>query len=226
MRFAARASRFTSNGNERRKGARLDPQEGALAGLLDHAREFDVFYIPTRYPNGLESGTPGDAFGQSQSERAREAAERIVEGARSVPRALTCRIVVLSIPRSGSHNTASREACVPSLASLSLRSSSLFLCSAVPRSPKFVVTEFEEFLDCGLLEKGACTSSVELAGSAPSGNLPTVQPIRFSSWIFLSDLRTRGCHQVVACDHSRVGLESLRSLGLRSLGQRFFTVPR
>jgi HEPN domain-containing protein len=57
---------------------RLDPPETALAELLDDARDLDVFYIPTRYPNGIESGTPGDAFGQHQSQRALEAAERIL----------------------------------------------------------------------------------------------------------------------------------------------------
>jgi HEPN domain-containing protein len=62
----------------------LDPPEPALRALLDDARDLDVLYIPTRYPNGLESGTPGEAFGARQSERALEAAERLVCAAEQV----------------------------------------------------------------------------------------------------------------------------------------------
>lgn len=57
----------------------LEPPESALRELLDDARDLDVLYIPTRYPNGLD--TPGEAFGARQSERALEAAERIVRAA-------------------------------------------------------------------------------------------------------------------------------------------------
>jgi HEPN domain-containing protein len=50
-----------------------------LAELIDGARELDLLYIPARYPNGLESGTPGEAFGSSQSARAIGHAQAIVE---------------------------------------------------------------------------------------------------------------------------------------------------
>lgn len=56
----------------------------ALAARLDDARDLDVFCIPTRYPNGLESGTPGEAFGAQQSGRAIAAAESIVAAADAV----------------------------------------------------------------------------------------------------------------------------------------------
>jgi HEPN domain-containing protein len=57
----------------------LVPPEPALHALLDAARELDLLYIPTRYPNGLASGTPGAAFGAAQSRRAIDLAERCVQ---------------------------------------------------------------------------------------------------------------------------------------------------
>ncbi len=52
--------------------------EDRFAGLADAARSLDVFYIPTRYPNGLPGGLPGRAFGADDSERALDRAERII----------------------------------------------------------------------------------------------------------------------------------------------------
>jgi hypothetical protein len=49
--------------------------------LADAGRELDLFYIPTRYPNGLDSGTPGEAFSASQSRRAIEHIAAIVDAA-------------------------------------------------------------------------------------------------------------------------------------------------
>jgi HEPN domain-containing protein len=59
----------------------LAPREARLDALLDGARELDLLYVPTRYPNGLETGTPGQAFSAAQSERALALAERFVEAA-------------------------------------------------------------------------------------------------------------------------------------------------
>ena len=59
----------------------LEPRSSAFDALLDAARELDLFYIPTRYPNGLETGTPAQAFSQAQSKRALELATRFVEAA-------------------------------------------------------------------------------------------------------------------------------------------------
>lgn len=61
----------------------LDPPVEALDALLDDARELDLFYISSRYPNGLETGTPAQAFSNSQSDRALDSAGRIVETVRS-----------------------------------------------------------------------------------------------------------------------------------------------
>lgn len=50
------------------------PQE-----LLESAAELDQYYIPTRYPNGFATGSPYEYFSASQSERAVEYAERVVQ---------------------------------------------------------------------------------------------------------------------------------------------------
>jgi len=57
---------------------RLDPRDPALDALLDAARELDLLYIPTRYPNGLQAGTPTQAFSAAQAERALAAAVRVI----------------------------------------------------------------------------------------------------------------------------------------------------
>jgi HEPN domain-containing protein len=64
----------------------LDPRDAPFDALLDAARELDLFYIPTRYPNGLERGTPGQAFAKAQSERALALAQRFTETARAALR--------------------------------------------------------------------------------------------------------------------------------------------
>ena len=49
-----------------------------LQGFLDDARELDLHYIPSRYPNGLVSGYPHQFYGESTAEHALKAAERII----------------------------------------------------------------------------------------------------------------------------------------------------
>ena len=62
---------------------KLSPRVATLDALIDTARELDLFYVPTRYPNGLDSGTPADAFSAAQSARAIEHAARFVDAART-----------------------------------------------------------------------------------------------------------------------------------------------
>ena len=38
-----------------------------LGELLSAARQLDLYYVPTRYPTGLDDGTPDDAFSSDQS---------------------------------------------------------------------------------------------------------------------------------------------------------------
>ena len=53
----------------------------SLTPMISAARELDLLYIPSRYPNGLQSGTPGEAFGVEQSSRAVDHASTILEAA-------------------------------------------------------------------------------------------------------------------------------------------------
>ena len=54
-----------------------------LRVLLAGARELDLLYLPTRYPNGLDDGTPQEAFSSEQSSRALGFAGEIVAAAAS-----------------------------------------------------------------------------------------------------------------------------------------------
>lgn len=65
----------------------LDPRAPALDASLDAGRELDLLYIPTRYPNGLDAGTPGQAFGDRQSHDALQLATSLVEAASQIVKA-------------------------------------------------------------------------------------------------------------------------------------------
>jgi HEPN domain-containing protein len=52
---------------------------GVPAGLVDDAKLLDKHYIPTRYPNGFDSGAPTDFFTAGEAAAAIAAAERILE---------------------------------------------------------------------------------------------------------------------------------------------------
>lgn len=45
--------------------------------LLDQARELDLHYIPSRYPNGIPSGYPHQFYGKKVADQALTAAEKI-----------------------------------------------------------------------------------------------------------------------------------------------------
>ncbi len=47
--------------------------------LFDCAKMLDKHYIPTRYPNGFDSGAPTDFYTRGESESALSCAERIIE---------------------------------------------------------------------------------------------------------------------------------------------------
>ncbi|NMA75497.1 MAG: HEPN domain-containing protein [Bacteroidales bacterium] len=56
------------------------------ASKLDHdfktiktaVSPLDIFYIPTRYPNGLPGGIPSEAFSEEDAKRALDMAEKVV----------------------------------------------------------------------------------------------------------------------------------------------------
>ena len=48
-----------------------------ITDLLDQARELDLHYIPSRYPNGIPSGYPHQFYSKKVAEQALTAAEKI-----------------------------------------------------------------------------------------------------------------------------------------------------
>ena len=49
----------------------------SMLDLLDDARELDLHYIPSRYPNGIPSGYPHQFYGKKNADRALVAAEKV-----------------------------------------------------------------------------------------------------------------------------------------------------
>ena len=47
--------------------------------LIEAAKSLDKHYIPTRYPNGFDSGTPGDYYTQKDAQEAIKNAREIIE---------------------------------------------------------------------------------------------------------------------------------------------------
>jgi len=50
--------------------ARCEEYVEGFSELREPCQELDVFYIPTRYPNGVPDGAPYEFFGPTHSERA------------------------------------------------------------------------------------------------------------------------------------------------------------
>lgn len=61
---------------------RIEPRVNVLDRLIDTMRDLDLYYIPTRYPNGIDSGTPREAFSESRATRAVRSAAADVEATR------------------------------------------------------------------------------------------------------------------------------------------------
>jgi HEPN domain-containing protein len=53
------------------------PKISTIIDLLDDARELDLHYIPSRYPNGIPSGYPHQFYGKKNAEQALAAAEKV-----------------------------------------------------------------------------------------------------------------------------------------------------
>ncbi len=58
--------------------------EPANEELLRYARELDLHYIPSRYPNAHPAGTPHEAYDEETSRRALSASRKIIEYVRRV----------------------------------------------------------------------------------------------------------------------------------------------
>lgn len=52
-------------------------------GLLNCARDLDRYYVPTRYPNSFESGSPYEYFARKDAEDALVCSKRIIEFCKS-----------------------------------------------------------------------------------------------------------------------------------------------
>ncbi|MBI4603743.1 MAG: HEPN domain-containing protein [Planctomycetes bacterium] len=52
-------------------------REPVLSSLLEAAKILDKYYIPTRYPNGLDAGAPADAYTRTEAQQAIAHAESI-----------------------------------------------------------------------------------------------------------------------------------------------------
>jgi HEPN domain-containing protein len=50
----------------------------ASANLIESGADLDKFYIPTRYPNGFDTGTPEDYYSKKDLESAISHAEKII----------------------------------------------------------------------------------------------------------------------------------------------------
>ena len=51
----------------------------SLVDLINEARELDLHYIPSRYPNGIPSGYPHQFYGRKNADQALTAAEKIFD---------------------------------------------------------------------------------------------------------------------------------------------------
>jgi HEPN domain-containing protein len=67
-------------------GHTITPLPGAFTGsdapgeeLVTCAKILDKHYIPTRYPNGLDSGAPADYYTRQEADTACECARRIID---------------------------------------------------------------------------------------------------------------------------------------------------
>ncbi len=62
-----------------REGGKKTP---GVMDLLDQARELDLHYIPSRYPNGIPSGYPHQFYGKKVADQALASAEKIFSSIR------------------------------------------------------------------------------------------------------------------------------------------------
>ena len=57
---------------------RLAEELEAPEEVLQACQKLDLLYIPTRYPNGLPEGYPGEFFGESQAKEVISFAEKVI----------------------------------------------------------------------------------------------------------------------------------------------------
>lgn len=57
----------------------MPPSVQPPARLVNHTKLLDKHYIPTRYPNGFESGAPTDFYTEEEAENAIQCAKDIIK---------------------------------------------------------------------------------------------------------------------------------------------------
>jgi HEPN domain-containing protein len=57
----------------------LNEKKEVSERLIEAAKSLDKHYIPTRYPNGFDSGMPGDYYTKKDAQEAIENARKIIE---------------------------------------------------------------------------------------------------------------------------------------------------
>lgn len=57
----------------------LNEKKEVSERLIEAAKSLDKHYIPTRYPNGFDSGMPGDYYTKKDAQEAIENAREIIE---------------------------------------------------------------------------------------------------------------------------------------------------
>lgn len=80
LHYLGGARLVTSHSLMRLLGA-LRSQHPQLSGLEEAARRLDLYYVPTRYPNGLPDDIPANVFSRAQASEAVTLARGIVESA-------------------------------------------------------------------------------------------------------------------------------------------------
>jgi HEPN domain-containing protein len=60
---------------------RAGRHDAAFAALRPRVGGLDLYYLPTRYPDGLPGGLPDEAFDQEQADRAIERAAEVLQAA-------------------------------------------------------------------------------------------------------------------------------------------------
>jgi HEPN domain-containing protein len=56
-----------------------EPDHSQLMALIDHSKQLDKLYIPTRYPDGLPDLTPSEVFSEADASTAIDHAWLIIE---------------------------------------------------------------------------------------------------------------------------------------------------
>jgi len=75
-------SRRSCTSRERRECSAIPPRASlfnSTFNTVSRARTLDLYYIPTRYPNGIPGGLPYEAFDREEGEKALALATAVID---------------------------------------------------------------------------------------------------------------------------------------------------